>query len=85
MRAAERMKQAGIRIIYSLPGLKVHAKVAVILRKNSAKEDKGKDFAYLSTGNFNEKTAKVYSDMALLTSNSDIIRDIRKVFAVLEG
>lgn len=85
MRAAERMKQAGIRIIYSIPGLKVHAKVAVILRKNSLKEDKGKDFAYLSTGNFNEKTAKVYSDMALLTSNPDIIRDIRKVFAVLEG
>ena len=39
----------------------------------------------MSTGNFNEKTAKIYSDMALLTSNTEIITDINKVFAVLEG
>lgn len=85
MSTAERMEQAGIRIIYSIPGLKVHAKVAVILRKDSEDGGKRRDFAYLSTGNFNEKTAKVYSDMALLTSNMEIITDINKVFAVLEG
>ncbi len=85
MRAAERMEQAGIRIIYSIPGLKVHAKVAVILRKETAEGFKRRDFAYLSTGNFNEKTAKIYSDMALLTSNAEIITDINKVFAILEG
>ena len=85
MSTAEKMEQAGIRIIYSIPGLKVHAKVAVILRKDTEDGSKRRDFAYLSTGNFNEKTARVYSDMALLTSNAELIIDINKVFAVLEG
>ena len=85
MSTAERMEQAGIRIIYSIPGLKVHAKVAVILRKDTEDGYKRRDFAYLSTGNLNEKTARIYSDMALLTSNAELITDINKVFAVLEG
>ena len=85
MSTAERMEQAGIRIIYSIPGLKVHAKVAVILRKDTEDGCKRRDFAYLSTGNFNEKTARIYSDMALLTSNAELITDTNKVFAVLEG
>lgn len=85
MSTAAQMEQAGIRIIYSIPGLKVHAKVAVILRKNTDEGKKRRDFAYLSTGNFNEKTAKIYSDMALLTSNAEMIADINRVFAVLEG
>jgi polyphosphate kinase len=81
MATAERMERAGIRIIYSIPGLKVHAKVAVILCKTPGKGG----FAYLSTGNFNEKTAKTYSDMALLTCHREMIGDIVGVFSVLEG
>jgi polyphosphate kinase len=77
--AAERMEQAGIKIIYSLPGLKVHAKVAVILRKGDRT-----DFAYLSTGNFNEKTARIYSDMALLTCREGLVADVNHLFSVLE-
>jgi polyphosphate kinase len=77
--AAERMEQAGIKIIYSIPGLKVHAKVAVILRRGEAA-----DFACLSTGNFNEKTARVYSDMALLTCRRGLIDDVNSLFSVLE-
>ncbi|MDR2041926.1 MAG: polyphosphate kinase 1 [Tannerella sp.] len=80
MSTAERMEQAGIKIIYSIPGLKVHAKVAVILRKGGLP-----GFAYLSTGNFNEKTAKTYSDMALLTCERAIIAEAWQVFSVLEG
>ncbi len=85
MQTAERMLDAGIRIIYSIPGLKVHAKVAVILRKDTERGSEKNNFAYLSTGNFNEKTAKIYADMALLTSNADLINDICNVFAILEG
>ncbi|MDR2764918.1 MAG: polyphosphate kinase 1 [Tannerella sp.] len=77
---AAQMEQAGIKIIYSIPGLKVHAKVAVILRKAEQP-----DFAYLSTGNFNEQTAKIYSDMALLTCNKAITDEVRQVFSVLES
>jgi polyphosphate kinase len=88
MSTAERMKYAGIRIIYSIPGLKVHAKVALILRRKDRQGSEAPppcSFAYLSTGNFNEKTARTYSDMALLSSDADLIDDINKVFAVLEG
>ncbi|MDD4516224.1 RNA degradosome polyphosphate kinase [Massilibacteroides sp.] len=85
MQTAERMKQAGIQIIFSIPGLKVHAKVAVVLLKEPEDNACPVNYAYLSTGNFNEKTATVYSDMALLTSDPVIINDIRNVFFVLEG
>jgi polyphosphate kinase len=81
MSTAERMQRAGIKIIYSIPGLKVHAKVSVILRKGNRQAD----FAYLSTGNFNEKTAKLYSDMALLTCDKTLVADINRVFSILEG
>jgi polyphosphate kinase len=84
MSTAELMKYAGIRIIYSIPGLKVHAKVAIILRKNTG-DGRLCSFAYLSTGNFNEKTARIYSDIALLTSHAGCIEDINRVFSVLEG
>jgi polyphosphate kinase len=85
MSTSELMRYAGIRIIYSLPGLKVHAKVALILRKDTEEGLPRPGSAYLSTGNFNEKTAEIYSDMAMLTTREDLIEDIKNVFAVLEG
>ncbi|MDR1406429.1 MAG: polyphosphate kinase 1 [Tannerella sp.] len=81
MSTAEQMGHRGIRIIYSLPGLKVHAKVMVILRRNM----KNAGFAYVSTGNFNEKTARIYSDMALLTCRREIVAEINNLFSALEG
>jgi polyphosphate kinase len=79
---SEMMKNAGIKIIYSIPGLKVHAKVALVLGKGS--EKKRRYYAYLSTGNFNEKTARVYSDMAVLTSDKALTCEIKRLFEVLE-
>ncbi|NDW11747.1 RNA degradosome polyphosphate kinase [Bacteroides sp. 214] len=81
---AEMMKAAGINIIYSIPGLKVHAKVALVLRRNT----QGKpirSYAYISTGNFNEKTAKQYSDVGLFTTNKTIVNDLHNLFLTLEG
>lgn len=79
---AEMMKQAGIHIIYSIPGLKVHAKVALVLRCN--KEGKQtRSYAYISTGNFNEKTARIYADSGLFTSNEVIVNDLHTLFRVL--
>lgn len=72
------MRDAGIKIIYSIPNLKVHAKIALVLRKNEQK--KCPSFAYLSTGNFNEKTARSYSDFGLFTSNNDIVDDLKEIF-----
>jgi polyphosphate kinase len=81
-RVTEMMKRAGIRIIFSIPGLKVHAKVALVLRRN----DEGKQlrsYAYISTGNFNEQTAKLYADSGLFTSNPTIVNDLHTLFRVL--
>lgn len=79
---AELMRQAGIKIIYSIPGLKVHAKVALAIEKQG--KEKQHSYAYLSTGNFNEKTAKRYSDMAIMTSNIGLTTEINQLFNLLE-
>ena len=80
---SQMMKDAGIKIIYSIPGLKVHAKVALVTEKIN-ENHKRQSYAYLSTGNFNEKTAKLYSDIGILTSNIKITSDIGKLFEALE-
>lgn len=82
---SELMQQAGIKIIHSLPGLKVHAKLAYIRKRSSDKANPIKGYAYLSTGNFNEKTARIYSDKGLMTSNVQFLKDIEEIFSVLEG
>jgi len=83
--SSELMQQAGVKIIYSLPGLKVHAKLAYVRKRSNDSGDPLKGYAYLGTGNFNEKTARIYSDKGLLTANKEIIKDIDEVFRVLEG
>ena len=82
LETAEQMRKAGINIIYSIPGLKVHAKVALVLRYNKAGEQI-RSYAYVSTGNFNEETAKVYSDIGLFTCNQSIVEDMHTLFRVL--
>lgn len=79
---ANEMMRAGIKIIYSIPNLKVHAKVALIIRKP---DSKFKSQAFLGTGNFNEKTARLYGDHGLFTSHKGIIKDLIKLFAHLEN
>lgn len=81
---SERMKKAGIRIIYSLPKLKVHAKMILVLRKTDS-GNLDKCYACLSTGNFNEKTAKIYSDMVLLTNRNELINEMDSLFNMLEN
>lgn len=78
------MEKAGIRIIYSIPKLKVHAKVALILRKDPAGH-KLTSYAYISTGNFNEKTATLYADCGLFTCNAVIVNDLYNLFRTLQG
>ena len=82
MATAELMRNAGIRILFSIPGLKVHAKVALVLRYNKNGEQI-RSYAYVSTGNFNEKTAKIYSDIALYTCNKVIVEDMHTLFRFL--
>jgi polyphosphate kinase len=78
---ANEMTKAGVRIIYSIPKLKVHAKLALVIRKKGSKQG---DQIYLGTGNFNEKTARLYGDHGLLTSNPEVVRDVKKLYDHLE-
>ena len=80
---AKLMEDAGIRIIYSLPGLKVHAKMALVLRK--ANGIRKRSYAYLSTGNFNEKTARLYGDHGFFTCKDDYLHDLEQLFRYLEN
>jgi polyphosphate kinase len=79
---AERLEHAGVRTFYSMPGLKVHAKLLMIVRREAGRKAR---YAYLGTGNFNEKTARLYSDLALLTADPRLTGDVRRVFAFLVG
>lgn len=79
---AAQMEKAGIKIIYSIPNLKVHAKMALILRKKDAIH---KSQAFLATGNFNEDTARLYGDHGLFTSNKTLIDDVENLFHHLES
>jgi polyphosphate kinase len=78
----EKLSKSGVNVHYSIPGLKVHAKVALVLRREG---DKLIQYGYLSTGNFNEDTARIYSDFGLFTANTQYTLDMEKVFQVLEG
>ena len=74
---AKLLEEQGVKLIFGIQNLKVHAKVCVIERKRSNKIEK---FGFISTGNFNESTAKTYTDLTLFTSNKKILNDVSKVF-----
>jgi len=78
---ANEMTKAGIRIIYSIPKLKVHAKIALIIRREGSRYG---DQAYLGTGNFNEKTARLYGDHGLFTSNPEVVSEVSELYRHLE-
>lgn len=80
---AEMMQNAGINIIYSIPKLKVHAKVALVLRRDR-QGHKMTSYAYISTGNFNEKTATLYADSGLFTCNPRLVNDLHNLFRTLQ-
>ena len=79
---AQLLKKEGIKVILGPKDLKVHAKILLVERKENKEI---KDYAYIATGNFNEKTARIYSDFALMTVNPKICADVHKVFSFAEN
>ena len=77
---AKKMKSAGVQIVYSASGLKVHAKVALVKRKI---DDRSVYAGLLSTGNFNESTAQFYTDHIFITTNKNILREVELLFIFL--
>ncbi len=79
---AKRLEEEGVHVIYGISGLKTHAKLLMIVRK----EESGiKRYVHLGTGNYNVETAKIYSDVSYLTSDSEIGEDVSRIFNVLTG
>ena len=77
-----KLQQAGAEVRYSFPGIKVHSKLMLIER---TADSATRYLAYLGTGNFNEKTAKLYTDHALLTADERVAPEVARVFDILEG
>lgn len=79
---ANKMQEEGARVIYGVPGLKVHSKLFVVTARENGKEV---SYAHIGTGNFNEKTSRIYTDFSLLTANKDIAADLNKIFDFYEN
>jgi polyphosphate kinase len=77
----EALQKAGVTVHYSMPGIKVHSKLALVSRKEGRKE---KLYSYLGTGNFNEDTAKIYSDLCIFTMDERLTKEMANVFRYLE-
>jgi len=77
----KRLEEEGVKVYIGLPEMKIHAKICVIKRREF---NRTTQFGFVSTGNLNESTAKVYADHCLLTSNRQIMADINRVFDCLE-
>lgn len=77
----EKLAEAGAKVIYSFPNIKVHTKLLMVEKQVGQEK---RHLAYIGTGNFNEKTAKIYADHALLTANPKIVDEVVQVFDLLE-
>ncbi len=81
IRWSRKMKDAGIKLIYSIPNIKVHSKIALIRKKS---HNETLTYAILSTGNFNEVTAQFYTDHVLMTTDPFIINELLQLFRFLQ-
>ncbi len=74
-------EEQGAKVIFSIPQVKVHSKIAMVYRRENGKK---KRYAYIGTGNFNAQTSKIYCDHGLFTAHKKITKDLSQVFKVLE-
>ena len=82
LRWGEKLERAGVHVHYSFPGVKVHSKLALVRRIEDGKEQ---IYNYLSTGNFHEDTAKIYSDFGLFTADERLTSEVARIFSFLEN
>lgn len=82
IRWARRLEDAGAHVIYGLAGLKTHAKALLIVRREGAKITR---YAHLATGNYNDRTARIYSDVGLMTTDRRLTLDVAAMFNLLTG
>lgn len=81
IRYAEELQAEGVKLIFGVPGLKVHSKICLIEREEN---EVIKRYGFISTGNFNESTARIYTDYTLFTADEPILKELNKVFDFFE-
>lgn len=79
---AKLLTEAGVHVVFGVPGLKIHSKLLLISRRE---QDEINYYAHIGTGNFHEKNARIYTDFSLLTANHDIAHEVRNVFGYIEN
>lgn len=79
---ARKLEQAGVHVVYGLVGLKTHSKLSMVVRDDG---DQLRRYCHLGTGNYHPKTARLYEDFGLLTSNPEVGEDVSNLFNVLSG
>ena len=79
---AEEMEKEGVNVVYGLVGMKIHAKLCLVVRREA---DGVRRYVHIGTGNYNPSSAKLYTDMGLFTSNQDICADVTDLFNVMTG
>ncbi len=79
---AEELEKSGVHVVYGIPGMKIHAKLCLVVRKES---DRVRRYVHIGTGNYNPVTAKIYTDMGLITAEDDICADVSDLFNVMTG
>lgn len=79
---AKLLTDAGVHVIFGAPGLKIHSKLLLITRRE---DEELKRYAHIGTGNFHEKTARIYTDFSLLTADPQLTNEVRSVFGYIEN
>ncbi|SSY81119.1 polyphosphate kinase 1 [Alysiella crassa] len=79
---ARRLEEAGAHVVYGVFGYKIHAKMALVIRRESGSL---KSYAHLGTGNYHQGTSRIYTDFGLLTTQRDIVRDVNNLFMEITG
>lgn len=79
---ARKLEEAGVHVVYGIVGLKTHAKLCLVVRNDSGKLNR---YVHIGTGNYNPKTARVYEDYGLLTTDQKIGEDVASLFNLLSG
>ncbi len=79
---AKQLEEAGVHVVYGVLGLKTHCKLLLIVRRD---EDRIRHYAHLGTGNYHPRTARIYTDLSLLTTNDDLTQEVATLFNTLTG
>jgi polyphosphate kinase len=79
---AKELEEAGCHVMYGIAGMKIHSKITLVVRKENGSIAR---YVHLSTGNYNEKTAEIYTDIGFFTASDDFAKDISEVFNVITG